>query len=311
MQTFQDLCLLYFNDKKNQKKTSTVQSDQYCLKKFQHLYQMEASSITCEQIDQVLSKMDENGLKTSYINKVRSAIQKIFYYAVNEEYLSVNPMKKVAIYKKPDEITQEMHFWTYSEFLTFCEHFDQVKDERYYTLFVFLYYTGCRKGEALALKWEDIDFEKKLVKISKTLAQQLRGCSYKLTPPKTRNSIRRIRLPFQLIEVLEKRYVKLSHQKGFSQSFFIFNHQEPLGLKYIGPKFHYYAKNAGVPLIRVHDLRHSHASLLINNGANIKAIASRLGDNVDTILSVYTHLFQETEDELVQIIENLAKTDAT
>ena len=65
--------------------------------------------------------------------------------------------------------------------------------------------------------------------------------------------------------------------------------------------------SAGLPQIRIHDLRHSHATLLINHGANIKAIADRLGNTVEEVLKTYSHLFNETEDAMIQIINNVFK----
>ena len=112
-------------------------------------------------------------------------------------------------------------------------------------------------------------------------------------------------MPSQLSEMLKERYDQVRLDPLFSPNDFVFGGKRPIGLKNVGIKFRDYAIAAGVKTIRIHDLRHSHASLLINNGANIKAISSRLGDNVDTVLSVYTHLFQETEDELVRIIEKV------
>ena len=109
-------------------------------------------------------------------------------------------------------------------------------------------------------------------------------------------------MPDMLIKIMRDRYARVSQEENFSRTNFVFGDEQPLGIKYIGVLFKQYAEFAGVTVIRIHDLRHSHASFLINKGANIKAIASRLGDNVETVLGVYTHLFFETEDELVKII---------
>lgn len=301
--TFKELTELYINDKKTSKKSTTIQCDFYSLRKFSELEDYYINEITSAMIYDLLDAMDQKGLTIGYINKLRSIISKIFNFALEQEFLAVNPVKKVKKIKRPDELKKEMQFWTLNEFETFSSIFSE-KDNRYYVLFNLLYYTGCRKGEALALKWDDINFSRRTIKINKTIAQQLRGVSYKLTPPKTLNSNRTIKIPAKLYEILLNRYNTVKLDKTFSPSDFVLGGCNPLSLRYVGTKFKRYAILANVPIIRIHDLRHSHASLLINQGANIKAIASRLGDSVDTVLNVYTHLFHETEDELVSIIDD-------
>lgn len=300
--TFKELTEIYFNDKKFSKKSTTIQCDYYSLKKFSELEQYFISEITPNMINNILEAMDQSGLTIGYINKLRSIINKIFNFALEQEFLSINPVRKAKKIKRPDELKKEMQFWTLIQFESFSKVISE-KDSRYYVLFNILYYMGCRKGEALALKWDDINFSQRTIRINKTIAQQLRGVSYKLTPPKTLNSNRTIKIPTKLYEILLVRYNTVKLDNSFSPTNFVLGGTNPLSLRYVGTKFKRYAILANVPIIRIHDLRHSHASLLINQGANIKAIASRLGDSVDTVLNVYTHLFHETEDELVSIID--------
>lgn len=304
--TFKELSELYLNDKKSSMKSTTIQCDYYSLKKFRELDQYVIGEITPNMIYDLLDVMDQQGLTIGYINKLRSIISKIFNFALEHELLAINPVKKVKKFKRPDELKKEMSFWTLNEFESFSSVISD-KDNRYFVLFNLLYYMGCRKGEALALKWDDINLSRRTIRINKTIAQQLRGISYKLTPPKTLNSNRTIKIPTKLYEILLERYNTVKLDKAFSPTNFVLGGTNPLSLRYVGTKFKRYAILANVPIIRIHDLRHSHASLLINQGANIKAIASRLGDSVDTVLNVYTHLFHETEEELVSIIDDACR----
>ena len=301
--TFQRLCEIYYSDKRNIRKSTTMQNDYYTLRKLQSLNDYMIGDIKPVHIEKVLDEMEKKGLSTSYQNKVRALAHKLFNYAFNEDMIKINPIKKVAICKRPDDIEEDLKFWTYEQFRLFISRVDKVKKNEYYTFFNFQYFMGTRKGEALALSWRDIDFEKQTVKINKTIAQQLRGIRYKLTAPKTKNSIRTIKIPNKMMDILKERYQMMQKVYGFNDDFFIFSTYRPLGIKYIGVLFKKYALEVGLPPIRIHDLRHSHASFLINKGANIKAIASRLGDNVETVLNVYTHLFLETENELISIID--------
>lgn len=302
--TFGKLCEIYFDDRRNVRKSTTIQNDKFGLTKFVRLRPVCLCDIKPATIQVILDEMDKNGASASYVNKIRSLAHKIFAYAVREDLLESNPVDKVAKLVRPDELQEEIRFWTYDEFSAFIENVDQNKHNRYYCLYNFQYFMGCRKGESLALNWNDINFDNNTVKINKTIAQQLKGIPYKLTPPKTKNSIRTIKMPDKLVKIMRDRYARVSKEENFSRTNFVFGDEQPLGIKYIGVLFKQYAEFAGVPVIRIHDLRHSHASFLINKGANIKAIASRLGDNVETVLGVYTHLFFETEDELVKIIND-------
>lgn len=307
--TFADLCEYYYEKRRKIRKSTSIQNDMYSLKKFEELNDVPAFAIQTEDIRKILDRMYNDNCKPSYINKIHATISKLFTFALDEELIYMNPMRKLAKYHRPDELVQEMQFWNYEEFTQFIECIDQTKYKEYHLLYNFLYFMGCRKGEALALTWEDVNFVTNVIRINKTVTQQLRGIGYKLTPPKTKNSLRSIKMPTQLAEMLKDYYNQICIDETFDSNWFVMGKEKPLGLKYIGPLFKENAIKAGVKVIRIHDLRHSHASLLINNGANIKAISARLGDNVDTILNVYTHLFQETEDELVRIIEKVTQQE--
>jgi len=91
----------------------------------------------------------------------------------------------------------ELKFWAPKEFDIFI---NLVDDQQYYTLFNFLYHTGCRKGEALAMTWKDIDFKNDVVRIYKSVTTKIKGSPYAITSPKTKNSIRNIPMFFIIIE---------------------------------------------------------------------------------------------------------------
>ena len=197
-----------------------------------------------------------------------------------------------------------MLFWTLEEF----EQFDNVIDDlEYKTLFNFLYWTGCRRGEALALNLNDFTSGFKTVKIRKTINQKIKGQPYEITTPKTPGSNRNIPLPEQLISLIQRLYEYSKEIEGFNNNCFVFGLEKPLSDTTIERKKNEYCKIANVKQIRIHDFRHSHASYLINNMPNdqnlILAISKRLGHSSPTItLQVYAHMMPNDDDKLLNIM---------
>jgi len=261
------------------------------------------TEISVADIIQWQNALTEKGYAYKYKVAIRSSFNHFFSYL--KIYGINNPISRVKGFKKNAEARKEMLFWTETEFLQFISCVD---DFRYKTVFSFLYLTGCRRGEALALRWKDIDFENKLVDIHATLTKisdktrkQSEGEKvtdvYRITTPKTENSYRKILLPITLIENLKK-------LKEQSSSPFIFGSNNTiLSFSTLEHAFKRYIKQSGVKSIRIHDLRHSHVSLLINKGENqlatIYVIAARLGDSVEMVFKTYGHMFPSSQKDII------------
>lgn len=303
--TFKTLCNEYIEERKKTVKYSTIYADITILTKASDLNDLPLKSIKMKHIQKVLDDMNEANFSMNYISRMTYTLSKIFKYALKKEYIVRNPMDKVNKIKRPHEIQEKsINFWNPEEFDCFIQNVD---NDFYKTYFMFSYYTGCRKGEIVALKWNDIDLDTGMIKVYKTCNQKAGGtANFILTPPKTKNSIRNIKLPNNLIEQL----VNLKKDRGklyhFSEDWFIFGTTVPLSYTTLQRYFDFFLEKGsydGYHKITLHGFRHSHVSFLINNGANIKAIADRVGDTVDQVLKTYSHLFHKTEDELVDIIE--------
>ena len=159
-----------------------------------------------------------------------------------------------------------------------------------------LYWTGMRSGELLALSIEDIDFNKKTIRINKTYFR--RNGKDHIGTPKTKTSNRTIVMPDFLAEEL-KEYVDMIYMvKPTERLFQISKHQ----LSYALDKG---AKLAGIKKIRVHDLRHSHVSLLISLGYNAVEIGARLGHSSREITLRYAHLFPDSQNEMAATLDML------
>lgn len=234
----------------------------------------------------------ENG-----IISVNNQLAAIFNYATKYYDLPKNPCNQAGTIGKGK--AEEMKFWTQEEFERFL---DCVKDKpvSYYG-FLTLYWTGCRIGELLALTLEDFNAEEKTLRINKSY-QRINGKDV-ITPPKTEKGKRIITLPDYLVEELKeyvsKLYGIMPEDRLFMTTKAYFEHEMTRGTEL-----------SGVKRIRIHDIRHSHASLLISKlGMQPNLVADRLGhEKIQTTLSTYSHLYpdqaRKLADELDKLIES-------
>ncbi len=229
----------------------------------------------------------------TYEKTLNNQLVAIFNYAVKYYDLSSNPCSKAGSIGKKN--SDRHSFWTVEDFNTFIAAAEN--DILSKTLFTLLYWTGMRVGEALALTKNDIDFENGTVAINKSYTRLNR--EDKITPPKTPKSNRKISIHKELVELLQEYINKLPYLEPSDRLFEISKIS-------VRTRLNKYAKKANVNPIRVHDLRHSHASLLIEIGFSPLLIASRLGhENIQTTLQTYSHLYPNKETELIQTIENI------
>lgn len=189
----------------------------------------------------------------------------------------------------------EMLFWTKDEFQTFI---DKMKDKpASYTMFMTLYYTGIRIGELLALTPADINLKKKALAVNKSY--QRLNCEDIISSPKTPRSNRIISIPDALCVCL-KEYMDKCYDIVDDNRLFPF-------LKYfVEREIKRGCDNAGVKRIRVHDIRHSHASLLVELGFSPLLIAERLGhERVQTTMDTYSHLYPNKQIEVANQLDSL------
>lgn len=245
-----------------------------------------AADIAAWQTD-ILSK----NLSSSYVHSANTYLKAIFTYAVDYLGLSRNPCTKPIGSTK----SRKLNFWTPEEYARFS---DAVSDNpEYFIIFEILYYTGMRVGELLALTLNDIDFKHNLIHINKTF-YRLTGQDL-INPPKTSDSERTIDIPVFLTEEI-RAYTKMLYKPDPEAR--LFNKQ----VQYIRSVLKDRIAKANVKEIRVHDLRHSHASMLINLGANPVLVAERLGHESPSItMNTYAHLFPKAQHDIVQKIEKV------
>lgn len=238
----------------------------------------------------------------SYTQKIYYYIKKVLDYAVFNGFINFNVCNNVVVPVNKNKVKDSLNFWTLEQFNLFIDNINS--DKLYYTLYNFLYFMGCRKGEALALQWSDINFDTGKVNINKTAVFGIKGVPYKITSPKTKNSIRVISMPDRLINVMKEWYSYNNRDPWFNDNFYIFGYDRPLAPENLRRNFKkdisYINSEIGfIPDIRIHDLRHSHASYLISLKLYDYDIAKRLGDTVETLHQVYAHWFDSADNDII------------
>ena len=291
--TFEAFVELYKRDLKERlklntwvMKTSVI--DQKILPYFKNrkISEIKAADIIAWQ-NVMLTWKDErgNGYSPTYLKTIHNQCSAIFNHAVRYYELKSNPAAKAGNMGK--EKSKEMLFWTKSEYQKFS---DAMMDKPIsFYAFEILYWCGLRLGELLALTAADFDFDKSTVRINKSY-QRIGGEDI-VTDPKTAKSIRTVQMPDFLAEEI-KDYIKSLYGMGNDERIF------PISKNYLHREMSRGCKATGVKRIRIHDLRHSHVSLLIEMGFSAVAIADRAGHESIDITYRYAHLFPTTQQEI-------------
>lgn len=315
--TFKDVTEEYLKND-TQSKASTKQSDKELFKKLNLVIgDVALKSLSTDTLQDYVNELDAKYSK-NYVQKIYYVINKVLEFAIFKNYILINPMKKVKSASRKDEIKKDIVFWEPSQFKQFINAVDKENDHMYYVLFNFLYYMGCRRSEALALQWKDVDFSTSSISIYKTVTYRIKGIDWLITSPKTKNSNRTITMPKSLFEIMKEWQSNQEQMYEFTAERFIFGYDRPLAPNNLRRRLERYTELANldkenkplpqeqrIPKIRVHDLRHSHASFLINNmsaGFTDFDIAQRLGDTVKTLHDTYAHWFKQADKGIIDFM---------
>lgn len=286
--TFRELDNLYIQYK-NPRKQSTIDQEQSRVNKYVTFADMPVNKITKQVLLAWYIDFIKTDLATStknyMIGVIRAALKfgSDFYGLPNHSMV----LKKLKREKKKTEFET----WTPEEFNQFIQCVDS---KPYRAIYTFMYCTGARRGEALALRGEDIDLEKGTAHIY----HQIKYAHEGFMPLKTDSSERTIKLSDNLINLLTGLKTKPDE--------FLFGKDTPIPITNLQKHFTKGIQASGVKTIRLHDLRHSFATNAINNGCNIVAVSKYLGHaTIQQTLETYTHLLEKTDDQLVATMNSV------
>ena len=303
--TFEELASLWLENYRTTVKTSTFENVQSKVEKMteEHFEGLKLKKITVAYCQRVVIKLSK-----SYVlyNHYLSVINRIFKYAVLMDILDSNPFDKV-IKPKSRQTQRKGNFLTKEDLKEFLKLAQTATLSYFFPLVHLMAYTGLRQGEALALKWSDIDFENKKITVDKTAVRIKEKQT--LQTPKTKNSKRVISIDPTTLSILKswkKDQIKIYFRNGKhfeGDENFIFTNQrgEWVHIHNFIRYFKRFIADHKLKTITPHGLRHTHASLLFSAGVEPKNISDRLGHStVQITLDLYTHITEEQRSDTVE-----------
>ena len=237
-----------------------------------------------------------------------SVIHKALQTAVKKDLLNQNVADKVDL---PRVMRKEMEIWTQDDINQFL---GAAKDTPYYVPFCTALYTGMRRSELLGLKWTDIDLQHGRIAISRGL-HQLKGGTYIFAEPKSKTSRRSIAIPTSLTLLLKEHFKSqkmedtvFGKRKGDSDLVFCTSKGGPLRPNTVTRAWTMVIKKCGVKRIRLHDARHTYASLMLLAGTNLKVVSERLGHSgIDVTADIYSHVMPGLDEEAARKFDEIMK----
>lgn len=286
---------VYIGDISNKLRQNTVKNKRVIFDKYidPYLGSKRLNRISTPDIIKWQNEILGFHFKDTYSRSINNQLVAIFNHAERYYELKNNPLKKTTAIgaKHPDS----MSFWTKEEFDKFIAVVD---DESSRLQFNVLFYTGIRVGELIAIRLKNIYFERGHIEI-RASAQYENG-EYIFSKPKTKKSERVVTIPEFLTQLI-KDYVNRYYFIDMEEQVFMTNKSR------LSREFDKYAKLANVKRIRVHDLRHSHASLLIEQGIQPNIVQDRLGhEKIETTLRTYSHLYPNKQYHLADFLNQIA-----
>lgn len=292
--------------KGNNVKPNTIRNytERYDMNIKEHIGDMLLKEIKPIHCQMILNKMAEK-YRNSTIKQAKITLYNMLQNAVDNDIIAKNPVTKNVdcISGKP---SKEKRVLTKEEQKLFLE---TVNGTSNYNQYAFILQTGLRTGEMIGLKWEDIDFDKKIIRIRRTMEYRYSVGEWRIGDPKSKSGIRDIPLTEEAIRILKNQKEKNSKLKiipiDFKDYVFLSRKGEPTKNSAYDTKLFYYCDKANIKRFSMHTLRHTFATRCIEAGMKPKTLQMILGhSNIGITMNLYVHI---TEDEKIKELEMVEK----
>ena len=245
------------------------------------------------RVERIESKGQPKGLSAKTVRNINQVISSAMGFAVAQRILAENPCKAVALPKLEHREMQTIPAAQLSAFL------DEAKASGVYELYYIELATGLRRGELLGLKWEDIDLTAGVIRVRRQVSR-IDGKIVE-APLKTRNAYRTVTISPQAIEVLNTQKAKTHGEYVFPNP-----NGSPISPDSVNNMLKRVLKRAGIPRVRFHDLRHTFATLALQNGVDIKTVSGMLGHfSASFTLDTYAHVTTAAQKEAARTMESI------
>ena len=244
-------------------------------------------------MERIESEHQSKGLSANTVRNINHVISSAMDFAVAQKIITENPCKNVSLPKLEHKEMQTIPAEQLQAFL------QEAKATGVYEMYYIELATGLRRGELLGLKWQDIDWDNGVI----TVRRQVARVNGEITeaPLKTKNSYRAVSISLQAIEVLKQQKAKTNDEYVFSSP-----NGGPISPDSVNNMLKRVLERAGIPKVRFHDLRHTFATLALQNGVDIKTVSGMLGHfSAGFTLDTYAHVTTSAKKEAAQTIGNI------
>lgn len=252
-----------------------------------------------------LKRNENEKYSVTYINTIIQLLKRLIKYAnirhiIKVEIEYIEELDQIRDLVDKGKILDQQTVWTVEEFDNFIV---KVDDKKYWILFNLLFYCGIRKGEAIALKWKNVDLIEGTITVNSTSAK-VRGKGQVIKAPKTINSYRTIYLHSNLHEKLLEYYLEIKKEFIHTDNLFVCGNKKMISFSTLDRKFAEYKKLSKNNDMNLHGFRHSHATFLLSITNKLYAVSRRLGHDSIEVTELYLHNSSSEQKELANIIEN-------